>query len=113
MHETAIAQDIIVIVNQSLKAQPEARLGVVRVSIGKMIAVVPELLRHAYNSIVFETPLQDSTLEIDIISITAQCQQCHQKFGLDEYEFLCPHCQSPDIHIKTGNEFYIKELEVE
>ena len=113
MHETALAQDIVSIISETLEREPLVRLGVVHVAIGEMITVVPELLSHAYNSIIADTPLQGSVLDIDIIPITAVCQNCEKSFGLDEYEFLCPHCKSANIYVKTGNEFYIKELEVE
>lgn len=113
MHETSIAQNIIDIVNETLKAQPETRVKTVRVSIGEMIAIVPELLHHAYASLTSDTQLDNSTLDITVISISAICHSCHKEFGLNEYEFLCPHCQSANIEVKAGNEFYVKELEVE
>ncbi len=112
MHETALAKEIVAIAAEILEKQPQTRLDAVRVTIGEMIAVVPDLLKHAYDSLVTGTPLHNSSLEIEIIPITAACEKCNQSFGLDEYNFLCPFCQSPDIQIKTGNEFYIKELEV-
>jgi hydrogenase nickel incorporation protein HypA/HybF len=100
-------------VDETLKQHPESCLKTVNVSIGEMIAVVPELLQHAYDSLTFDTPLEKSTLDITIIPILAMCQSCQKSFGLNEYDFLCPICQSANIEVKTGNEFFIKELEVE
>ncbi len=113
MHETSIAQDIIAIVEETLNEHPGCRLKGVKVSIGEMIAVVPDLLQHAYDSLTFDTPICGSILDITIIPISALCQTCQKSFGLNEYEFLCPACQSADIEVKTGNEFFIKEIEVE
>lgn len=113
MHETSIAQDIITIVEETLRDHPEQRLQKVNVTIGEMIAVVPALLNHAYNSLVSNTPLDGSKLDISIIPISAVCHSCCKTFSLNEYDFLCPACQSANIEVKTGNEFYIKELEVE
>jgi hydrogenase nickel incorporation protein HypA/HybF len=113
MHETAIAHDIIKIVEETLRSHPPSCLKTVKVAIGEMIAVVPELLQHAYDSLIFDTPLDNSTLDISIIPISAICQSCQKSFGLNEYDFLCPNCQSANIQVKTGNEFFIKELEVE
>ncbi len=113
MHETGIAQDIISIVEESLKNHSACRLVAVNVSIGEMIAVVPDLLQHAYTSLTENTQLDSSTLNITVIPISAVCHSCKINFGLNEYEFLCPSCQSFDIQVKTGNEFFIKELEVE
>lgn len=113
MHETSIAQDIITIVEETLKAYPGNCVKKVNVSIGEMIAVVPDLLHHAYDSLTWDTPLKNSTLDITIIPISAMCHSCEKIFGLVEYEFLCPRCQSANIEVTTGNEFFIKELEVE
>lgn len=113
MHETAIAQDIITIVQETLKEHPKSRLNTVRVSIGEMVAIVPDLLHHAYDSLIPDTRLANSILDIHIIPISAICSTCQKSFGLDDYEFLCPACQSTDIKVKTGDEFFIKELLVE
>ena len=113
MHETAIAHDIINIVEEALASHPARSLQIVRVSIGEMIAVVPDLLQHAYDSLISGTHLDGSRLEITIIPISAICHSCRTTFGLSEFEFVCPACQSAQIEVKTGNEFYIKELIVE
>ena len=113
MHEMSIALDVITIVNETLKSHPDTVVKTVRLSVGETIAVVPELLHHAYNAMICDTPLQQSSLEIDIIPITAVCSNCNATFGLKEFEFACPVCHSSDIRILSGNDFYIKEIEVE
>ncbi len=112
MHELSLAQDIIAIVKESLEPQAGVSLKTVRVSIGEMAAVVPELLHHAYDALIADTPLQGSKLDIAIIPVTAICHSCKKTFGLEEYEFLCPNCQSSDIEVLTGDEFFIKDLVV-
>ncbi|MBN1561353.1 hydrogenase maturation nickel metallochaperone HypA [candidate division KSB1 bacterium] len=113
MHETAIAHDIIDIVEETLASSRAGSLQIVRVTIGEMVAVVPDLLQHAYDSLISGTRIDGSKLEITIIPISAICHSCQKTFGLDEFEFCCPACQSVHIEVKTGNEFYIKELVVE
>lgn len=115
MHETSIAQNIIAIVQETLKEQPASASSVktVRVVLGEMIAVVPELLHHAYDSLVSNTQLEQSRLEISIIPISAHCLSCDYTFGLKEFDFSCPGCHSSNIEVQTGNEFFIKEIEVE
>ncbi len=113
MHETAIAKDILGIVNETLGEHPPQQLKTVYVVVGEMIAVVPELLQHAYHSLIVDTSLQHSKLDITIIPISGLCETCRAAFSLQDFEFLCPFCQSDNISVKTGNEFYIKELEVE
>ncbi len=112
MHELSLAQNIIAIVKETLDRQPDVSPKTVRVSIGEMVAVVPKLLHHAYDALIADTPLQGSKLDITIIPVTAICHSCRKTFGLDEYEFLCPNCQSSDIEVLTGDEFFIKDLVV-
>lgn len=113
MHETAIAQNIIAIVQEVLEEQPACTAKTVRVVIGEMIAVVPALLHHAYDSLVSNTPLEQSRLDLSIVHISAYCLSCDSTFGLKEFDFFCPSCHSSNIEVKTGNEFFIKEIEVE
>ena len=113
MHETAIAENILDIVTETGNRHPDVQIKRVRVIIGELIAVVPDLLRHAYDSLIPGTPLQHSSLDINIIPVSADCSQCGASFGIDEFEFSCPHCQSSSIHITSGHEFYVKEVEVE
>ncbi|MBN1465746.1 hydrogenase maturation nickel metallochaperone HypA [candidate division KSB1 bacterium] len=113
MHEIAIAHDIISIIEETLISFPDRSLKTACVSIGEMVAVVPALLQHAYDSLISGTHLDGSKLEITIIPISAVCNSCQKTFGLSEYEFCCPACQSVHIKVKTGNELYVKELIVE
>jgi len=113
MHETALAQNIIDIAQETGRTHPEATIKTVRVIIGEMIAIVPELLHHAYDSLVSNTPLCQSKLDIKIIPVSAECMHCRRSFGVQEFEFSCPYCHSNRITVKSGNEFYIEELEVE
>ncbi|MDZ7725456.1 MAG: hydrogenase maturation nickel metallochaperone HypA [candidate division KSB1 bacterium] len=113
MHETAIAGNIIDIVTETGRRHPDVEIKRVRVVIGEMIAVVPELLLHAYDSLITDTPLQYSSLDLTIIPVTANCSQCDASFGIDEFEFTCPFCQSSSIQLTSGHEFYVKEVEVE
>ncbi len=112
MHETGLAQEIFNIVTDI--AGQHAPKQVVRISlnVGEMVAVVPDMLEFAFRAIVEDTPLKNAKLDIHVIPLTAVCQSCRKSFDITQFEFSCPFCQSPDITVKTGNEFIIKELEL-
>lgn len=113
MHEMAMAQEIINIVNNILSDHSGKILKKVCVKIGEMVVVVPESLDFSYDALIQNTPLQNSHLEIEIIQITAVCENCHKEFNISQFEFSCPYCHSQKIKVKSGNELYISELEVE
>ena len=109
----AIAQQIVGIVEETLKTYPDAKCKTVHIRIGELTAVIPESLTFAYQAITTDTPLSESKLEIESLPIRAQCKSCSKQFGVEEFEFLCPHCRSQDIEILQGRELHVEKLELD
>lgn len=113
MHELAMAQEIVSTVTEILKQHPCKVVRKVHIKVGELAAVVPDSLKFSYETIIPDTPLQSSTLELEIVPISAVCNKCEKTFSIDELDFACPNCGSQDINMQTGNELYITNLEVE
>lgn len=113
MHETAIARQIVVIVEETLKSYPNARCKTVHVQIGELTAVIPESLIFAYQAATADTPLSESKLNIITIPILAECKTCSQQFGIRDFDFHCPFCRSQDIEIRQGRELHVEKLELD
>jgi hydrogenase nickel incorporation protein HypA/HybF len=113
MHELAMAQEIVSTVTEILKQHPGKVVRKVHLKVGELAAVVPDSLKFSYDSIIPNTPLQNSTLKIEIVPISAICNKCEKTFSIDEMDFCCPNCGSQDVNVQTGNELLISNLEVE
>ncbi|HPG41214.1 MAG TPA: hydrogenase maturation nickel metallochaperone HypA [bacterium] len=113
MHETGIATEIINIINDTMRNRPAVEVRQVRVMIGELTAVLPESLNFAYRALTENTALQNSRLVITIIPVQAQCRTCYKPFAVQEFTFVCPFCGQSDIDLISGNELYIKEIEVD
>jgi hydrogenase nickel incorporation protein HypA/HybF len=113
MHEMSIAQNILEIVNEYMRRENGAKLLEVAVEIGELVAVVPDSLSFCYDVLVEETPYKDSKLVINILPLSARCNECQHVFKVEEYSFICPHCHSIDICVEKGQELRISHLEVE
>lgn len=113
MHEMAMALEIVNSVKEILDQHPGTILKKVHINIGEFAAVVPASLKFSYEAIISDSPLKDSKLEINIIPVTAICNQCKKSFSINELEFCCPNCKSQDVYINTGDELLITNLEVE
>ena len=85
----------------------------VSIKVGQLVAVVPDLLKFSYETIITGTPLQQSNLSIEIVPVSAYCKKCNQNFFIDEVEFYCPQCHSPELSLESGDELLISHLEVE
>ncbi|NQT24618.1 hydrogenase maturation nickel metallochaperone HypA [candidate division KSB1 bacterium] len=113
MHEMAIAQQIVGIVEDTLRSHPNAKCKTVHVRIGELTAVIPESLTFAYQAITTDTPLSESILKIKSMPILAECKSCLQKFGIKDFDFLCPFCQSQDLEVRQGKELHVEKLELD
>ncbi|RMG38296.1 MAG: hydrogenase maturation nickel metallochaperone HypA [Methanobacteriota archaeon] len=113
MHEMSIAQNIIDIVNETLREYPNSRVEKVVVDVGVLTAVVPESLEFCYSAITAGTPLENSVLEIHHIPLRIKCNSCQKESSLDSFIFVCPSCGSSELTELSGRELNIRHIEVE
>jgi len=114
MHEMAVAENIIRIIEEKLKeSDHKGEVKKVNLKIGKLTCVEPEALRLSFEVISRETPLEKANLLIDSIPITGKCHDCKKTVLLDKMDFSCPFCGSFRIGIKTGRELFIESFEME
>jgi hydrogenase nickel incorporation protein HypA/HybF len=114
MHEMAVADGIIKIIEEKLKEEdPQAEVSRVDLKIGKLTCVEPEALRLSFEILTRETPLRNASLHIKSIPITGKCKDCRRNLKLNRLDFACPFCGSFRIDIKTGRELSLESFEIE
>lgn len=114
MHEMSIAVEII---NAIMETAPQFEYKPVKtiyLKVGKLSNIVVESLRFCFDSIKSDYPLlANSELSVDIIPLIGKCEQCGEKFEIEDLNFRCPKCSGINIHLEQGQELEISELEVE
>lgn len=103
MHELYIAQSIIGSVKKSLPddVAPD-RVTLVKVEAGQLDAVVNETLVFLFDAIKADSGLPAATLAVETIPVRCRCNACTHEFTLDLPIFLCPLCESGDVHVLQG-----------
>jgi hydrogenase nickel incorporation protein HypA/HybF len=112
MHELAIAQNIVEIIQQSVPKTQVSAVKVVNMKVGKLAGVVPDSLEFCFTAIVSDTELQGARLHIEQVSTEGRCKDCKHHFILEDYVFLCPACKSTNIALVSGTELEITDIEV-
>jgi len=112
MHELSIAENIREVVVESL-GERKAKVSHINLKIGKLTAVVPDSLRFCFQFVAKGTAMEGAKLMIEEISVKGRCIECGEDFTIDAPLFLCPHCGSGKIELKTGYELFIKSIEIE
>jgi hydrogenase nickel incorporation protein HypA/HybF len=113
MHELAIAQNILEIVQQSVTEEQEPDVKWVRIRVGQLSGVVPDSLDFCFSAIVSETRMQQAGLAIEQVPTVSRCRDCGHQFQIEDMVFVCPSCKSANLEMISGKELEILEIELE
>ena len=77
MHELSIASNLVESVLEFANSPPPKKVLKVLLQIGELTCVEPDQLQFCYSSIIPETALSESTLEIERVAAQVSCPHCH------------------------------------
>jgi hydrogenase nickel incorporation protein HypA/HybF len=113
MHELAIAQNILEMVRQSVPQDRAKSVRGIRIRVGQLSGIVPDSLDFCFSAIVNDTDMQRAKLAIEHVPTLSQCKTCAHRFGIEDWIFTCPVCQSTNLELISGKELEIVEIELE
>ncbi len=108
MHEMALVQDLVELVNERCAGRRVTR---VILEVGKLAAVVPDAFRFCFELCAKDSVAEGAALEILETPGSARCRSCAGLVALDDYFSSCG-CGSHDLELLTGNELKLKAVEV-
>jgi hydrogenase nickel incorporation protein HypA/HybF len=112
MHELSIAQNILEIVKQSVTENQAKSVRSIRVRVGQLSGIVPDSLDFCFSAIVNDTAMPQARLAIEQIPMLSQCKNCAHRFGVEDWVFSCPVCQSTSVELISGKELEIVDIEL-
>jgi len=114
MHEMAIVQSIMNIVEEQARLYHAKRIVRVCLEFGALTGVLPTAVSFAFEILSKDGPAEGAQLDITIIPIKAVCLECSKEMVLEQYSPFCPVCASPALKIIEGrDEMRIASLEIE
>jgi hydrogenase nickel incorporation protein HypA/HybF len=113
MHELSIATSIVETVLQEIARKNLPPVQAIAVRLGALSSIDPEALRFGFDSIISETPLAQTKLEIEFVPVQGKCRACRREFAVEDFVFACPFCRSGQIEVTQGEELDVAYLEVE
>lgn len=111
--EMVLAQDILDIAQREMAHHGAIKLRTVRVVVGEATAVVSESLTFFFELLAKEFNPDGIKLAIEHIPWAGRCRFCCAVFFILEAGSVCPKCRSSNVTGISGNEFLLKEIEVE
>ena len=113
MHELALAESIVQIVDKEMKKYPGSKAIRVAIKLGALHEIVPDALQFGFDTMTVKTSLEGAKLDIERIAIKGRCRNCGHEFEIEEYMFICPQCYSGDIEMTQGDILEISHIEIE
>jgi hydrogenase nickel incorporation protein HypA/HybF len=119
MHEFSIAAGIVEAVSEFAEANPDKTVVKVRLRVGELTCVEEDQLKFCYESIVQDTNLADSKLEIEITPAAIMCLHCRYegkpRYWDDALTTSIPTLQCPQCGLAAeataGHECAIKTVQ--
>ena len=114
MHEAAIVKSLIDQVEEMfVTGAITGRVLRVHLKVGKLTAVVPDVMRFMFDAAIPDTKLAGARMTMDEIQVSAKCNACGAVDDILDIGFYCGSCGSTDIDVISGRELMIDSVEVE
>lgn len=108
-----IARDILDVAIEAAQKAGATRITRVNVVAGKLRGIVPMQLSFCFGIMAEGTVASGAQLNIETTKPEGKCGDCGKVFPINEFEYICPECQSLNIQVQGGTELFLRDMEVE
>lgn len=112
MHEMALCEGILKIVEDTAAGHAFARITRLRVEVGPFACVDPDALRFCFDAVMRGSPAEGAELDILTLPGRGLCFGCGAEVDLPARFAPCPRCGSGQVTPAGGQELRIKDMEV-
>jgi hydrogenase nickel incorporation protein HypA/HybF len=109
MHEIGLCEGVLGVTLDAAAGEQVTR---VRLRVGRLQGVVPEVFDQAWTMVTEGTAAGDSRVELVDVPVQVRCRTCGQDTDSPEAPFACAQCGSPDVQIVGGEELLVEEIEL-
>jgi hydrogenase nickel incorporation protein HypA/HybF len=112
MHELAICQALLRQVLEVAEDRGSRRIGQIKLRIGPLSGVEPELLKTAFPLVAAGTPCEGAIIEIMDIPVRVRCQICGSTSQVRCNRLLCMDCGTWRVTLVGGDEMLLASVEL-
>jgi hydrogenase nickel incorporation protein HypA/HybF len=113
MHEFSLVKGLLAQVNQVLEEQQAAHARQIRIALGPLSGVEPELVRSAFERLNRSSQWRDTELVITTEPLAIRCGDCQLESELTQFVFQCPACGSQAVTVIRGDAFRLLSITVD
>ena len=113
MHELSIIANLFEILEEKAREQKSRKIVSLKLQVGALSGVVPELLQSAFDMYRKDTLAEEAVMEIVTVPLQIECLECGAKLTHDDFILSCTRCGSPRIKTLAGTEMFLEKIELE
>lgn len=113
MHEMALAEGILQLVEDTARREHAQRVKLVVLEIGQLSTVEPDALKFCFEAVTKGSIADTATLEIVHVPGTGWCMECAATLPMQELFGTCPQCGGYQMQATGGTEMRVKEIEID
>ena len=114
MHELSIIHSLLEMVDELGIERGFQRVGVLRLSFGRLSCVEPQALQFAFEVESPGTSAEGAKLVFDILPASLYCFSCEGEQTMASHELMCPACGGVQVILTGGTEgLKLMEMEVD
>lgn len=112
MHEYAVTESILEIVQAQARQNGARRIDEVTVVIGELTSFRGESIQFYFDELARGTLAEGALIHLQPMEARAVCRDCGTGFRPRHAFFVCPECGSGAYDLTQGNELFIDNIEV-
>ncbi len=113
MHEMALCQSLIGVIEDQAAVHHYSRVKAVYLEVGTLACVEPEALLFSFDAVTRGTLAEGAELNIIETRPEAWCLACSRAVTIQQRFDPCPDCGGYQLQLSGGDDLRIKELEVD
>jgi hydrogenase nickel incorporation protein HypA/HybF len=113
MHELSISENILNIVENEAHKHNLKRIKEIIIKTGEISDIIPENLEYCFEIISKGTVAEGAKIIVEKLPIKILCLDCGKEFTIKKSNLQCPECNSKNLKLTGGNEFFIESMEAE
>lgn len=110
LHELGVVIEVVKTVEKIAIKQQLTNIDTIVLQIGELSSMIPKYIEACFPAAVDGTMMENTKLEIQILSANALCKECRKVFNIPKNRGTCPICSSTKWEMLSGKEFMIKEI---
>jgi hydrogenase nickel incorporation protein HypA/HybF len=113
MHEMALAESMLEIVEAAARKHGASRVSAVRLEIGTLSHVAVDALRFCFDAVTRGSLAEGAALDIDATPGEAWCMPCGERVAIAQLGNPCPRCGGYQLTVTAGDAMRVKDIAID